>query len=715
MLTGHELVEKIKKYHTNFDEQLVLDAYHISSQSHSSQVRSSGEPYFSHPLAVAEILIDYRLDSTSIITALLHDVVEDTNINLEFIEQKFGEEIANLVDGVTKLSKIESLSSSRKAAENFRKLLMAMSQDIRVLLVKLADRLHNMQTIHFIKSEEKRIRIANESLAIYAPLAARIGMYKMRDELQELSFVQINPESRNYIVKKLNELKESKKDIIDKIIHDLEEKITASKINAEVSGREKHPYSIWNKMKRKNIGFNYLHDITAFRIVVENIGDCYAALGVINSSYNMIPGSFKDYISTPKENGYRSLHLLVLGPQSKKIEIQIRTKEMHQVAELGVAAHWRYKEKTKVTNENEQYKWIRELISLFEHMGDANEVLRDHKIQIHKDQVFCFTPSGDIFNLPVGATIIDFAYAVHSEIGNKCVSAKINGVTAPLRQQLDNGDQVEIITDKNSKPSPTWTQFAITSKAKVAIKHFIRNERYSEYAVLGKAILYKFFASHNLEVNEKLLEGVLRNFNKKTLNDLYVFVAEGLITRNEVLKTVYPEYQDENQKKVKKENANKDDWFKMPSKHSLPVEGLVLGMAINFANCCHPIPGDDIVGVINTGSGVTIHNRNCNNLKAIVFNPQRLLDVCWKNDDNNNLYQTCIMILVQNSSGSFADVSSIIASNKINIINIKINNRSSDFFEMVIDMEAKSTKHLEEIMSTLRASKKIIEVNRFNG
>ena len=715
MLTGHELVEKIKKYHTNFDEQLVLDAYHISSQSHSSQVRSSGEPYFSHPLAVAEILIDYRLDATSIITALLHDVVEDTNINLEFIEQKFGEEIANLVDGVTKLSKIESLSSSRKAAENFRKLLMAMSQDIRVLLVKLADRLHNMQTIHFIKSEEKRIRIANESLAIYAPLAARIGMYKMRDELQELSFVQINPESRNYIVKKLNELKESKKDIIDKIIHDLEEKITASKINAEVSGREKHPYSIWNKMKRKNIGFNYLHDITAFRIVVENIGDCYAALGVINSSYNMIPGSFKDYISTPKENGYRSLHLLVLGPQSKKIEIQIRTKEMHQVAELGVAAHWRYKEKTKVTNENEQYKWIRELISLFEHMGDANEVLRDHKIQIHKDQVFCFTPSGDIFNLPVGATIIDFAYAVHSEIGNKCVSAKINGVTAPLRQKLDNGDQVEIITDKNSKPSPTWTQFAITSKAKVAIKHFIRNERYSEYAVLGKAILYKFFASHNLEVNEKLLEGVLRNFNKKTLNDLYVFVAEGLITRNEVLKTVYPEYQDENQKKVKKENANKDDWFKMPSKHSLPVEGLVLGMAINFANCCHPIPGDDIVGVINTGSGVTIHNRNCNNLKAIVFNPQRLLDVCWKNDDNNNLYQTCIMILVQNSSGSFADVSSIIASNKINIINIKINNRSSDFFEMVIDMEAKSTKHLEEIMSTLRASKKIIEVNRFNG
>ncbi len=716
MITGHELVEKIKKYYTNFDEQLVLDAYNLSSEAHQSQTRSSGEPYFSHPLAVAEILVDYHLDATSIITALLHDVVEDTGVTLEFIEKKFGEDIANLVDGVTKLSKIESLSSNQKAAENFRKLLMAMSQDIRVLLVKLADRLHNMQTIDFIKSEERRVRISSESLTIYAPLAARIGMYKIRDELQELSFAQVNPEAQDYIITKLVELKESKKDVIEKIIFDLKEKLAASKINFEISGREKKPYSIWNKMKSQNVGFSHLHDIMAFRIVVENIGDCYAVLGVINSNYNMIPGSFKDYISTPKENGYRSIHLSVLGPQNKKIEIQIRTKEMHRVAEMGVAVHWSYKEKVKVGNENEQYKWIRELISLFEQMDDASEVLRDHKIQIHKDQVFCFTPGGDIFNLPFGATIIDFAYAVHSEVGNKCVSAKINGVIAPLRQKLDNGDQVEIITNKNSKPLSSWLQFVITSKAKVAIKHFIRNAKSAEYIILGRAILHKFFAARNLEINDKLLEGVLKNFNKKTLNDLYVFVAEGLVARNEVLKAVYPEYQDDNQKKTKKEKVSKDEWFKKsPNKHSLPIEGLILGMAMHFAGCCHPIPGDDIAGVINTGTGVTIHNRTCHNLKAIALNPQRLLDVCWKINDDGELYQSRIMVVMHNTSGSLADVSSIIARKKININNIKINNRSSDFFEVVIDMGVKNTEHLEEIMSILRMSKKIVEVNRFDG
>jgi len=715
MITGYELVESIKKYHTNFDEQLVLEAYNLSLQAHQSQFRSSGDPYFSHPLAVAQILIDYHLDATSIITALLHDVVEDTGVTLEFIEQKFGEDIANLVDGVTKLSKIESLSSNQKAAENFRKLLMAMSQDIRVLLVKLADRLHNMQTINFINSEEKRIRIATESLVIYAPLAARIGMYKIRDELQELSFAQINSEAQDYIVSKLTELKESKKDVIDKIIIDLQEKVITSQIKFEISGREKKPYSIWNKMKSSNVGFSHLHDIMAFRIVVENIRDCYVVLGVINCNYNMIPGSFKDYISTPKENGYRSLHLSALGPQNKKIEIQIRTKEMHQVAEMGVAAHWSYKERVKVENENEQYKWIRELISLFEHMEGDGDVLRDHKIQMHKDQVFCFTPGGDIFNLPVGATIVDFAYTVHSQIGNQCVNAKVNGAIAPLRQKLNNGDQVEIITNKNSKPSPNWLQFVITSKAKVAIKHFIRNEKFAEYIILGKAILYKFFATHNLEINDKLLEGVLKNFNKKNLNDLYAFVAEGLVARNEVLKAVYPEYQDDNQKKLKKEKA-KDEWFKKsPNKHSLPIEGLILGMAMHFAGCCHPIPGDEIVGVINTGTGVTIHNRICHNLKAIALNPQKLIDVCWKSNEDGDLYQIRIMVVMHNTSGSLADVSSIIARQKINITNIKINNRSSDFFEVILDMVVKNTEHLEEIMSILRMSKKIIEVNRFDG
>ncbi|MFT7087821.1 MAG: GTP pyrophosphokinase [Rickettsiales bacterium] len=714
MISSLELVKKIKEYQTNFNEQLVIDAYNLAEKSHLSQTRSSGEPYFIHPLAVAQTIIEYKLDSTSVITALLHDVVEDTQITLEEIEKKFGKDVSYLVDGVTKLSKIENLSPSQKSAENFRKLLMAMSQDIRVLLVKLADRLHNMQTIDFIKSEEKRVRISKESLAIYAPLAARIGMYKIRDDLQELSFAQINPEAQKYILDKLTELKESKKDVIEKIFFDLKNTIGSSEVGFEITGREKKPYSIWNKMKTQNVGFGHVHDIMAFRIVVEKIADCYTILGVVNCNYNMIPGSFKDYISTPKENGYQSLHLSLLGPQNKKIEIQIRTREMNQIAEMGVAAHWNYKEKSVASNENEQYKWIRELITLFEG-ADASEVLRDHKIQMHKDQVFCFTPNGDIFNLQNGATIIDFAYTIHSEIGNKCVGAKINGMIAPLRQKLDNGDQVEIITDKNAKPSPHWMQFATTSKARVAVKNFIRNEKRSEYVALGGAILNKFFTKNNLEINEKLLTGILGNFRKKTIEDLYATVAEGLISRNEILKAVYPEYQEA--KILKKDKAAKDWFHKAPTKHSLAVEGLVPGMAIQLSGCCHPIPGDNIVGVINTGTGVSVHNQTCNNLKSMALNPQKLLDICWRSNNygQEEFYESRVMVMMYNALGSLADVSSIIAQKKINIVNIKINNRSKDFFEVVIDMNVKSVEHLEGIMSLLRMSNKIIEVHRFNG
>ena len=714
MINGSDLVQQIKKYHSSFDWQLVLDAYDFSLQAHSSQTRSSGDPYFSHPLAVAEILIELKLDPISIITALLHDVVEDTHATLEIIEQKFGEEVAILVDGVTKLSKIESMSANYKTAENFRKLVMAMSKDIRVLLVKLADRLHNMRTINFIESEERRVKIANESLAIYAPLAARIGMYKIRDELQELSFEQINKEARNYIVEKLSEFQESAQSIVKQIISDLQQKIDEQGLGFSIYGREKKPYSIWNKMKTKNIGFASLYDIMAFRVVVENIASCYQVLGIINTNYNMIPGSFKDYISTPKENGYRSIHIAVLGPKNKKIEIQIRTKEMHQTAELGVAAHWSYKDKIKIDAENQQYEWIKELVNLFEHSDDSAEALRNHKIHIHDDQVFCFTPDGDVHNLQIGATIVDFAYSIHSQIGNSCIGGKINGIAVPLRHILENGDQVEIITDKNSKPSPSWLQFITTSKAKVAVKHFIRNEKHSQYSTLGKAILYKFFASKNLTIDEKLLTSILPKFHKKTLDDLYVFVAEGLISRINVLKAIYPKYQDDNQKNPKKDNPSKNDWFKKSlNKHSLPIEGLVAGMAINFPGCCYPIPGDHIVGIINTGSGVAIHNNTCRTLKTIALNPQRLLDVCWKQNDGESeedLYQTRIVVLMHNVSGSLAEVSSALANKKININNLQINTRSIEFFEVIIDIGVKNIQHLEDIASSLRMLKTVVEV-----
>ncbi len=716
MLSSSELIAKIKSYHPNLNEALIHKAYVLSKTSHGNQKRHSGDPYFLHPLTVAEILTDLKLDQETIAAALLHDVVEDTEVPLEDIEKQFGEDVAKLVNGVTKLGKLESTPSSERVAENFRKLAFAMSEDIRVLLIKLADRLHNMRTLSYVPSEEKRLKKAKESLDIYAPLAARIGLNKIKDELQELSFAIIDPESRNGIVEKLSELKEAKKDLIDNVIVDLSEKLNQEGIKFKISGREKKPYSIWMKMRKQNISFSRLYDVMAFRIVVEDVAQCYRVLGVVNSNYSMIPNTFKDYISTPKDSGYKSLHLAILGPFNKKIEIQIRDDKMHEIADLGVAAHWHYKEngsKSSSKFETQQYKWIGELISLFENAEFASDALKQHKFQIHKNEVFCFTPNGDIFNLPVGSTIIDFAYAVHSEVGNHCVSAKINSIISPLRHKLENGDQVEIITSKASKPSANWLQFVVTSKAKYAIKSFIRSEKFSEYSSLGRAILNKFFASKNLELNEKILEKILPHFGKKTVADLCVKVAEGSIPRQEVLKAIYPDFKEE----TKQLNPLKFQDKKKKTSHAIPIEGLVSGMAIRYAGCCVPIPGDLIFGVINTGTGVTIHNQNCHNLKNLALTPQRILDVCWKSGDEigNEMYASRVRIVVHNESGSLAEVSSTIAKKKINISNIKIVNRSADHFELMVDMEVKNLDHLEEILSTLRISKKILEVERVFG
>jgi len=718
MISSSELIAKVRAYHPNLNESLLQKAYILSKSSHGNQKRHSGDPYFSHPLAVAEILADLKLDQESIITGLLHDVVEDTEVTLDEIEVGFGEEIAKLVDGVTKLGKIESIPSNERVAENFRKLALAMSEDIRVLLVKLADRVHNMRTLFYVPSREKKVRKAQESLDIYAPLAGRLGLNKIKDELQELAFKIIDSENHKYIVDHLNELREKNKNLIDKIIEDLESLLKSENIDCTLSGREKKPYSIWMKMRKQNVGFHNLHDIMAFRIVTKDVGECYRILGVINSTFNMIPGTFRDYISTPKENGYQSLHMAILGPFNKKIEIQIRDHRMHEISELGVAAHWRYKEKVKTSDktkhENEQYRWIRDLINLFENSESATEVLKNHKLQMHKNEVFSFTPNGDIFNLPAGSTVIDFAYAVHSQVGNNCISAKINGMTVPLRQKLENGDQVEIITSKKTKPSPNWLQFAATSKARSSIKNFIRSEKFEEYSSLGRAILNKFFASKNLELNDKILEKILPIFHKKTVADLCVKIAEGIISRQDVLKATYPEFQEEiKQSKITKQFSEKGK----NSNYSLPIEGLVAGMAMHYGGCCNPIPGDPIVGVINTGTGVTIHSQTCRNLKNIVLTPQRVLDVCWKNDEElgDELYACRVRVVVENKLGSLADISSLLAKKKVNITNIKTTNRSADFFELMIDIEIKSVDQLEQILSVLRTSKKIADVERVTG
>ncbi|MBM3579827.1 MAG: bifunctional (p)ppGpp synthetase/guanosine-3',5'-bis(diphosphate) 3'-pyrophosphohydrolase [Alphaproteobacteria bacterium] len=720
MLSCSDLISHLRAYHPNLDESLIKRAYFFARDAHGNQKRHSGDPYFSHPVAVAEILIKLKLDQESIVTALLHDVAEDTEVTLEEIEKEFGEEVARLVDGVTKLGRIESVPVNERLAENFRKLTLAMSEDIRVLLVKLADRLHNMRTLFYVPSQEKKIKKARESLDIYAQLAGRIGLNKIKDELQDIAFAVIDQEARNQIVAKLGELREHNKNIVEKIIDDLRQIMLRENIECEISGREKKPYSIWTKIKKQNVGFHNLHDVMAFRVVTKNISECYRVLGVINSHYSMIPGSFRDYISTPKENGYMSLHLAILGPFGHKIEIQIRDQEMHETAELGVAAHWHYKEKfsgsnrgiaSKAGKENQQYVWVRELIQLFENSENSNEALKDYKLSLHKDEVFCFTPNGDIFNLILGATAIDFAYAIHSDIGNSCVSAKINGMIVPLRHQLSNGDQVEIITAKNSKPSPNWLQFATTSKARSAIKHFIRSEKSNEYQALGRAILSKFFAARNLPISDKILEKILPNFHKKSVVDLYVRVADGTISRQDVLKVLYPDFKEE--VKPNKLTPSK----KIKSDYYLPIDGLVSGMAIHYAGCCNPIPGDPIIGIINTGTGVTIHNQICHNLKNLVLLPQRMLAVCWKSEDEigDEFYASRVRVVVENKSGGIADVTSIIAKKKINISNIRTTNRSADVFEMMIDLEVHSLEHLEEILSALRISKKILEVERVSG
>ena len=433
-----------------------------------------------------------KLDTASIITGLLHDTVEDTVATLEDIERMFGPDIAKLVDGVTKLSRLELQSDQTKQAENFRKLVLAMSEDIRVLLVKLADRLHNMRTLHFFKDEERRRRIARETMEIYAPLAERIGMHDMKDELEDLAFAELHPEARASIMARLAFLREKGEGLVERIIEELQETLTKAGITAEVSGREKTPYSIWRKMQQKNVGFEQLSDIMAFRVVVDSVEQCYHALGVIHSRYPVVPGRFKDYISTPKPNNYRSLHSAVIGPERQRIEMQIRTHEMHEVAELGVAAHWVYKQGAPKT-EGRQYRWLRELLDILEHASDPQEFLEHTKLEMFQDQVFCFTPKGDLIALPRGATPVDFAYAVHSDIGDTCVGAKVNGRLAPLRTQLSNGDQVEIITSKAQTPSPTWERFVVTGKARARIRRFVRTQQRQQYLDLGKAILQKAF------------------------------------------------------------------------------------------------------------------------------------------------------------------------------------------------------------------------------
>jgi GTP pyrophosphokinase len=716
MIRQFELVERVKAYDPGADEDTLNRAYVFSMKAHGSQSRASGDPYFSHPLGVAEILTRLKLDTASIVTGLLHDTVEDTEATLEEIEELFGAEIGRLVDGVTKLSRLELQSDNTKHAENFRKLVLAMSNDIRVLLVKLADRLHNMQTLHFIKAPEKRRRIALETMEIYAPLAERMGMHQLKDELENLAFAEVNPDAYQSITQRLQFLREQGTDLSNKVVAELEKVLKESDVACTVSGREKTPYSIWRKMQKKQVEFEQLSDIMAFRVMVEDVPSCYQALGVLHSSYSMIPGRFKDFISTPKPNDYQSLHTGIIGPHRLRIEVQIRTRTMHEVAEMGVAAHWGYKQGMEKID-GRQYRWLRELLDILEHASGPEEFLEHTKLEMFQDQVFCFSPKGDLIALPRGACPVDFAYAVHSEIGDRCVGAKINGRIVPLRTVLANGDQVEIVTSRAQTPSPTWERFVVTGKARACIRRFIRTQQRTQYVELGRALLSKEFQHGGYEYSDKAIDGVLKKYKAESSEDLIAQVGEGLVGAREVMVAVFPGSRTPASPTEKIIPIGRQRQKAKGGTFALPIRGLIPGMAVHFAGCCHPLPGDRIVGIVTTGKGVTIHTIDCETLEGFADTPERWIDVSWEKDSeaDDSFHTGRLNVVIANQLGSLGSLTTVIGKNNGNIMNLKIVNRSTDFFEILIDVEVKDVKHLTNIIAALRATPAINSVDRARG
>jgi GTP pyrophosphokinase len=714
MIRQFELVERVKSYDPGADEDALNRAYVFAMKAHGSQKRASGDPYFSHPIEVAGILTDLKLDDSSIITALLHDVVEDTGTTLEDVEAVFGKDISRLVDGVTKLGRLELQSEETKHAENFRKLLVAMSEDIRVLLVKLADRLHNMQTLHFIASPEKRRRIARETMDIYAPLAERIGMHGFKDQLEDLAFAELNKDGRDSVLARLDFLRGQGQDLSERIIGELRQSLAEEGVKAMVSGRMKTPYSVWRKMQRKNVTFEQLSDIMAFRVVVGSLGDCYHALGLLHSRYPVVPGRFKDYISTPKPNGYRSLHSTIIGPERHRIEVQIRSHDMHEVAEYGVAAHWKYKQDNPQV-EGRQYRWMRELLDILEHADNPEEFLEHTKLEMFQDQVFCFTPKGAVIALPSGATPVDFAYAVHSEVGDTCVGAKVNGRMVQLRAPLQNGDQVEIITSKAQTPSPDWEQFVVSGKAKARVRRFVRLKQREQYIELGRQILQKSFRQEGYDMTDKGLDSVLKRFKCDNVGDLCASVGQGHFTGREVVTAVFPgtKVDAKVQKIVPIARARARQGKGRET--SVPIKGLIPGMAVHYAHCCHPLPGDRIVGIVTTGKGVTVHTIDCDTLESFQATPERWVDLSWDVDEGLDQRIGRLHVVVANEPGSLGSLSTIIGKNHGNISNLKITNRSIDFFEMLIDVEVTSVKHLSNIIAALRAMPVITSVERARG
>ncbi|MBY0581380.1 MAG: bifunctional (p)ppGpp synthetase/guanosine-3',5'-bis(diphosphate) 3'-pyrophosphohydrolase [Sphingomonas sp.] len=687
MLRQYELVDRVLSYDPNADEALLNRAYVFSLQAHGSQKRASGDPYFSHPIEVAGILTDLHLDDETIATAILHDTIEDTVATPDEILKLFGPAVARMVDGVTKLSKIEAQTENERAAENLRKFLLAMSDDIRVLLVKLADRLHNMRTLHFIPNPDKRRRIARETMDIYAPLAERIGMYEFMKEMQTLAFRELEPDAAESINRRLAQLKEGGGDRIAKIASGLKLVLSRQGIDADISGREKHPYSIWKKMQERHISFEQLSDVMAFRAIVPTEEDCYRALGIIHRRWPMVPGRFKDYISTPKRNGYRSLHTSVIHAENTRVEIQIRTSEMHAEAEHGLAAHWAYKQ-DKVRPET-QVSWIRDLVEILDNADSPEELLEHTRMAMYQDRIFAFTPRGELIQLPKGATPIDFAYALHTDLGDQAVGAKINGRVVPLRTQIGNGDQVQILRSKAQQPQHSWLNFAFTGKARAAIRRHLRMKERDETQALGRKIYDEIVHRLPAALADEAITLALTRLKLSDEAGLMEAIARRRFTDAEVMEALMPG------------SAGADAMLAPPQQtNAISIKGLTPGVAFDLAECCRPVPGDRIVGLRRPERGIEVHTIDCPTL--IDGDDADWVDLAW--GDKTEGATARIKVELKNEPGALGVVSTIIGQQRANIVNLRLDNRDPGFHTNMIDIEVHDIQHLMRVIAALRAA-----------
>ncbi|KYG99212.1 bifunctional (p)ppGpp synthetase/guanosine-3',5'-bis(diphosphate) 3'-pyrophosphohydrolase [Bradyrhizobium sp. DOA1] len=726
MMRQYDLVERVRSYNPNTNEDLLNRAYVYAMKAHGSQTRASGDPYFSHPLEVAAILTDLKLDDATIVAALLHDTIEDTEATRAEIDQIFGPEIGALVEGLTKLKRLELVSREAKQAENLRKLLLAIADDVRVLLVKLADRLHNMRTLDFVPTESRR-RIAEETLDIYAPLAGRMGMQEMREELEDLSFRTLDPEAYSVVMQRLDALAERNRNLIGEIEDQLSNNLRHRGLGARVYGRRKKPFSIWTKMERKSVGFEQLSDIFGFRLVVNDIEACYRALGIVHTTWPVVPGRFKDYISTPKQNDYRSIHTTVIGPGNQRVELQIRTEAMDQIAERGIAAHVFYKEGVGsptefLKRESNAFAWLRHTIGILSESANPEEFLEHTKLELFHDQVFCFTPKGKLIALPRHANVIDFAYAVHTDVGNSAVGCKINGKFAPLSSELQNGDEVEVLTSEaQSAPPSAWETLAITGKARAAIRRATRTAVRDQYAGLGRRIVERLFERAKIEYADDKLKGALPRLARTSIDDVMAAVGRGEIKASNVARAMYPDYKEE---RIARYGAKKGLAAKLKEKSSepsrspvaIPIRGINSDLPVKFAPNGGAVPGDRIVGIVTPGEGITIYPIQAPALKDFEEEPERWLDVRWDIEDSApQRFPARIKVENVNEPGALAQIATVIAEHDGNIDNISMQRRSPDFTETTIDLEVYDLKHLSAILAQLRAKAVVAKVERVNG